>query len=121
MAVSAVWSKGVTFLGEKRMTGEEIEFLFEKHDKEFVQFERIPEADRRHPRKDLCAMLYLHDRFGFEQEPRAHRDAVACAEHDQIWLDWEVDKIDLAEEDIIYLSRCGVRYDADNETFCLFV
>jgi hypothetical protein len=87
--------------------------LFEKHDDEFLKFERISESERRHPRPDLCAMLYLHERFGGEG------DAMSHAEHDEIWLAWEADK--LTETDVIYLHRCGVRYDSESESLCMFV
>lgn len=86
--------------------------LFEKHNDEFLKFDRIPEADRRHPRPDLCAMLYLHERFGGDG------DAVAAAEHDQIWLDW--DGSGLTEADVIYLYRCGVRYDRSVDSLAMF-
>lgn len=86
--------------------------LFEKHSDEFLKFDRIPDAERRHPRPDLCAMLYLHERFGGEG------DAVSHAEHDEIWLDWSGNN--LADADVIYLHRCGVRYDADNDSLCMF-
>lgn len=90
---------------------EGVEALFDKHEDEFGEFERIPEADRRHPRRDLCAMLYLHERFGGDFK------AVCHAEHDEIWLDWEPDQ--LTEADVIYVVRCGVRYSDDS--LCMFV
>jgi hypothetical protein len=88
--------------------------LFEKYDDEFLKFDRIAPEDRRHVRPDLCAMLYLHERLG------GNGDAIACAEHDEIWL--EFDNLQrLTDEDAIYLHRCGIRYDPDNESLCLFV
>lgn len=84
--------------------------LFEKHNDEFLKFERI--AEKRHPRADLCAMLYLHERFG------GTGDAVSNADHDEIWLDW--DGKDCTEEDVIYLVRCGVRHH-DDMGLCMFV
>jgi hypothetical protein len=92
------------------MTAQE---MFEKHTGEFLKFESIPEAERRHPRPDLCAMLYLHERFGGEG------DAVSHAEHDEIALDW--DAHGLTEEDVIYLHRCGVRYSAEWDSLVTFV
>ena len=97
------------------MTGEAIDALFDKHDGEFLHFERIPPDQRRHPRPDLCAMVYLHERFG------GSGDAVSCARHDEIWLDWDATACELTEEDVVYLRRCGVRFDCDNDSFCLFV
>lgn len=86
--------------------------LFEKHDGEFLKFERITDKDRRHPRPDLCAFLYLHERFG------GKGDMVCGAQHDVIFLDAEPDQ--LTEEDVIYLRRCGVRYDSEVESLAMF-
>ena len=85
--------------------------MFDKHDDEFLKFERIPAYARKHPRPDLCGMLYLHDRFG------GTGDAVVAAEHDEVWLAWDADGLD--EEDVIYLSRCGIRLDRAG--LCMFV
>jgi hypothetical protein len=90
------------------MTAED---LFEKHTDEFLKFDRIPEAERRHPRPDLCAMLYLHERFGGDGRVLAH------AEHDEVWLDFG--EGDLSEADVVYLHRCGVR--CNESGLCMFV
>lgn len=87
--------------------------LFEKHNGEFLKFERIPKAERRHARPDLCALLYLHERFG------GAGDAVTCAEHDEIGLAWEADE--LTEDDVIYVTRCGVRYQSEWDALAMFV
>ncbi len=91
-----------------------VEQLFESHKKEYLKFERIPAYARKHERPDLCAMLYLHDHFG------GKGDMVSAAQHDEIMLDCGHTK-SLTEEDVIYLSRCGVRYDAASESLCMFV
>jgi len=97
---------------------EEIEYnnptheLFERHNDEFLKFERIPKCDLKHPRKDLCAFMYLHERFGGEG------GAIAGAEHDQIWLDWDYEL--LTEEDVIYVLRCGVMYDSETDSLSMF-
>lgn len=88
---------------------------FEKYNDDYIEFERIPEKDRRHPRPDICAMIYLHERFGGDG------DAVTCAEHDEIWLGWDVGEIDLTEEDVLYITRCGVRYDSSTDSLAMFV
>ncbi len=89
------------------------EGLFEKHNDEFLKFNRIPLASRLHPRPDLCAMLYLHEKFG------GSGNAVSHAEHDEIHLDWEPDEGVMTEDDVIYLTRCGVRYGEYG--LCMFV
>lgn len=86
--------------------------MWERHREEYLKFDRIPESERRHPRPDLCAMLYLHERFG------GGGDAVCSASHDEIWLDWD-DSCVFTEEDAIYLYRCGVRHQDDG--LCMFV
>ena len=99
-----------------------IHALFEKYDDDYIKFERIPPEQRRHPRPDICALIYLHERFGGQiDEDGTSRDAVCCAEHDEIWLDWEPAKLDVTEEDVLYLTRCGVRYDSGTSTFAMFV
>lgn len=93
----------------------EIQELFDKHNEEYIKFERIPVENRRHPRPDICALIYLHERFG------GNGDAVMAAEHDEIYLDWKPEEIDLTEEDIIYINRCGVRYASNYDCFAMFV
>ena len=80
--------------------------LFEKFGNQYIKFEKIPEANRRHPRPDICAMIYLHERFG-----GADVDAVSATGRDEIWLDWDPGEVDITEEDALYLTRCGVRYE----------
>ena len=91
---------------------------------EFLKFERIPEADRRHKRPDLCAFLLLAELFDGESKgiPGAYMDIVSGADHDEIFLDPKIDdNTPLTKEHIIYLSRCGVRWDSDNECLAMFV
>jgi hypothetical protein len=91
----------------------EVAELFEKHKDEFLKFDRIPESERRHERPDLCAMLYLHERFG------GTGDAVDGAEHDEIALAWRPEE--LTEADVIYVTRCGVRYNSKWRSLAMFV
>jgi len=51
------------------------------------------------------------------------KDIVRSAEHDEIWLSISPEELlKVATEDqIIELIRCGVRYDADTESFAMFV
>lgn len=84
--------------------------LFKKHADEQCRFYLIPDGDRLHVRPDLCAMLYLHERFG------GVGDAVEWAEQSKLWLDFPCEG--LTEEDVIYILRCGVCYDGDTD--CLF-
>lgn len=77
---------------------------------EFLEFESIPEGQRKHSRPDICAFIYLDEKF-----PRPTFDMVCAAEHDEIWLDVDSERLnELTDEDIVYLSRCGVRYSDDS-------
>lgn len=91
-----------------------IKEYFMKHDDDYLAFEKI--EDKRHSRPDVCAMLYLHEKLGGEG------DAVTAAEHDEIFLEWEEEDVKkLNEEDVLYITRCGVRYDSDTECLAMFV
>lgn len=94
------------------MTTEEMNGLFEAEG-EFLKFERVETKLSKRP--DLHAFLLL-DRL-----VPGKMDMVCSAEHDEIWLDVDADK--LAEvatsADIIELIRCGVRLS--DGTLCLFV
>lgn len=100
---------------------DQIEQFFEKHDEEFLEFDRIPTDQRRHERPDLCAMLLMAERFPIH----GHADIVVSAEHDEIWFAGPPNTFDegwpLSEDDIIYLARCGIRWDGENSSLCAFV
>lgn len=94
-----------------------IEELFEKHEDEYLKFER--EAAPRHPRPDICAFLMLH-----ELAPgKIGRDMIGSAEHDEIWLDADVDTVaqNANEQQIVTLIRCGVRLDSQTYALAMFV
>jgi len=97
------------------MTSEEIEALFEKHDEEYLEFDRV--AEKKSKRADLHAFLLLDKIL-----PESTHDIVSGATHDEIWLDCEDEQLEacLTEELIIELVRCGVRYDSDGGGLCMF-
>jgi hypothetical protein len=94
----------------------DIHATFEKHDDDFLEFDRIPAERKLHPRPDLCAFLLL-DRL-----VPGTRDMVAGAEHDEIWLEVEPDALAAVatEDDLLTLVRCGVRYDGDTGSLAMF-
>ncbi len=94
--------------------GERLTALFEKHDDEYIKFENIPESDRRHHRHDVCAFIYLDEKLG------GKGDVVSAAEHDEIYLDFD-NLEQLTDEDVLYITRCGVRYDSDTDSLAMFV
>lgn len=92
------------------MTLEELEALFEKHsDTEYLK--RKGDGPN-----DLAAFIRIQNLVGGD------KDIIAAAEHDEYWL--STDPTELAEaaseEDVIFLIRCGVRYDEDTESFAFF-
>lgn len=82
---------------------------------EFLEFDRIKDPPSRRP--DLCAFLLL-DRLA-----PGDTDIIAHAEHDSVWLgvDWERLQKEATFDDVVYLSRCGVRFDGDAELLTMFV
>lgn len=98
------------------MDHDQVEQLWDSANDEFLKFERIPEAERPFSSPDLCAFALLDKRFPSEE----NFDMVSAAEHDEIWLRVEAEQIEqLTRDEVIYLTRCGVRYSDDS--LALFV
>lgn len=93
--------------------------IFEKHNDEYLKFERI--AEPRHRRRDVAAFLML-DELSPAADGKPH-DMVAYAAHDEITLAAEPELVvaNATEAQVIDLIRCGVRFDASNDCFCMFV
>ena len=82
---------------------ENIEAVFEKFDDEFLKFERVENKLNRRP--DLHAFLLLDSLIADD------KDMVAAAEHDEIYLDVELDELaetEITEDQVRDLVRCGV-------------
>jgi len=93
----------------------DIQERFDLVNEEFLKFERV--SNTRSSRADLHAFLLLDEIF-----PQTDRDMVCAAAHDEIWLDVEgYDLGDLTDEQILELTRCGVRYDAGDDCLAMFV
>lgn len=94
--------------------------VFEKHDEEFLKFERV--ANKRSKRPDLHAFLLLDEIVppeptpGFPDRTDQSFDMVSAAEHDEIWLETDTEKLaeNATEEQIVELIRCGVRLSDDS-------
>lgn len=94
---------------------ENIKAVFEQFDDDFLKFDRVEKKLSNRP--DLHAFLLL-DRL-----LPGDRDMVSAAEHDEIFLDVELDdlaKTGITEEQVRDLVRCGVRI-SDFDGLCLFV
>lgn len=88
--------------------------VFKKFDGDYIKFERI--ENKLSGRPDLHAFLLL------DKLMPGTRDMVSAAEHDEIYLDVDCEKLAevASEHDILALTRCGVRYDEDTDSLCMF-
>lgn len=93
----------------------DLEATFEKFEDESCEFDRVEK--KLHPRPDLCAFLLLDKLL-----PNDGRDMVCAAEHDEIFLDVDCERLAevATEDDILTLVRCGVRYDSDMDEMKMF-
>lgn len=93
----------------------DLKATFEKCDDDYLKFDRV--QNKLHSRPDLCAFLLLDKLM-----PRAGRDMVRGAEHDEIYLDADCEKLAevATENDILTLTRCGVRYNSETESLAMF-
>lgn len=94
--------------------------LFEKHNDEFLKFERI--EDPLHSRPDICAFLLLHD-LTFDATTFKPNKIVSGATREEIWLSIELSELSgkVTEDDIITLIRCGVRLEEEFDCLAMFV
>ena len=80
---------------------------FEKHEDEHLKFDSIPVKDRLHPKDDLCALLKVSSLM---KDPSR---LFLRAAHDEIFFGFLEDLGPITEEDVLYLTRCGVRWDEE--------
>ncbi len=88
---------------------------FEAVNDDFLKFERIDKP--RHRRPDLCAFILL------DELVPGTSDIVSAAEHDEIFLDVDCDKLQAiaSDDNILELVRCGVRFNREYHCLCMFV
>lgn len=93
----------------------DLEAAFNKYEDDFLKFEQI--EVKLHARPDIHAFLLLDSLLP------GTTDIVGGAEHDQIWLSIDTDKLAAVatEEHIRELRRCGVMYDEGIECLSMFV
>lgn len=91
--------------------------VFASHDDEFLKFDSVQADSKLSNRPDLCAFLLL-DRL-----VQGADDIVSNAEHDEIFLDVDVEALAhvATSDDILTLVRCGVRLDKETESLAMFV
>ena len=97
------------------MTRDEMVALMDASDAEFAQFDRV--AGKRSPRHDLHAFLLL------DELVPGRAGMIACAEHDEIWLDIdpEILAVAISADQVVELVRCGVRFDGSTDSLSMFV
>lgn len=97
------------------MTSDELIALFEKFEDEYLNFDSVENPPTKC--RDLCAFLTL-DRLVPSDDAY---DIVDGAEHDQIYLATDIDKLAqvATEQDILLLVRCGVDYDDEVEALTM--
>jgi len=91
------------------MTVEELAEIFEAHDDKYLEGEIDGPSD-------LAAFNLLNKLVP------SNKDIVSCAEHDEFWLSTSPEELAAVatEEDIIFLIRCGIRFDEDTDSFAMF-
>lgn len=96
--------------------------IYHKHSEdEFLAFKRV--ENKTSTRPDIHAFMLLDKLMGPYVEGSGCSDIVSAAEHDEIWLSVDIEKLNqvATEAQIIELIRCGVRYDSSNDALAMFV
>ena len=78
-------------------------------DEEYLHFERIPDNEKLHNNNTICGIVKVHSLL------REGGVFNICAGHDMIYLPDQSSLAYLTDKDIIYLLRCGIHYNDDNE------
>lgn len=96
---------------------EEIDFAerFERFDEEYLKFERIPQDARYCDDRELCGLMKL---YSLRKNKLSH--VIGGAGHDEIYLSAPEECVELSDEELVYLQRCGICWDS-NGYFCLHV
>lgn len=92
----------------------DIHELFEKHNEEYLRFERVQEKYSQRP--DLHALILL------DKIIPGGRDIISGAENDECFISIDPEELIAAatEEQIIDLIRCGLLYSGDYEYLYFF-
>lgn len=101
------------------MTTDEMHDIMNENDgEEFLKFDRV--ENKRSQRPDLHAFLLIDE---LAPATRNGQDMVSAAEHDEIYLSVSPERLAAVatREQVIELSRCGVRYDEGIDSLCMFV
>lgn len=82
---------------------------------EFCKFRLV--ENKLASRGDLHGMILLN------QLCPAYGDIIEAAEHDRIWFNVDVDKLNMvaSDEQVKDLIRCGVMYDTELDSLAMYV
>lgn len=99
------------------MTHSEMIDAFDRHEDEYLKFERI--GTPLHRRRDICILLM----FDAMPSSASGRDIIGGASHDEIWFDLDMEEFaKCATDDLICdLRRCGVHYDSGGGCLSMFL
>lgn len=105
------------------MTLEDLPEFFEEHGDEFLRFERVDPFKKLSNRPDLHAFLVLDRLMENVLGSNGGEDIISSTSHDEIWISVDVEKLltVISDEELIDLHRCGVRYDEQYDSLCMFV
>lgn len=94
-----------------------LEERFEQFEADYIKFADV--VNPLHRRADICAFLMLDSLC---PPLKKGSDIIACAEHDAIYLDVDLDTLadNITDEQIRDLVRCGVMYDSENDGLMMF-
>lgn len=89
-----------------------VELLFDKHATEYNRFDKISREARLHENKAACALQYIvnlsGDKSGEKVDIVSYGEGVSLSHPD-------LDLNAMTEADVVYLLRCGVKYDREND------
>jgi hypothetical protein len=95
----------------------EIDKRFNQFDDEFLKFERIPEVERLNPSYFISGLIFL----GSLLKNPSDFDSLIHSDYDILYLPGPDDlKKELTDVEIIYLQRCGIHYNSEDECFAKF-
>lgn len=96
------------------MKTDQLRGLFEKHGEAYLKFDLAGRTGTTRP--DLADFILL------DQLCPASGDIVSGASHDEIYLNIDVEELAkvINEDQVIELIRCGVRYDDQHDSLCMF-
>ena len=101
------------------LNAEQIEELDDKHEDEYLDWEKVPAERRLHERRDIHVFLMLDKCF---PDFGKQHDMVAGADHDEIYLGADPeDENTLTEEILVDMIRAGLRFDGGTGGFAMFV